>query len=237
MPFPILDACFYLFAGEKLLPEEVAGRARRDVPGVSSRHDSTGYVREVRAALPAVDLQVGAVAALAAHRQSRPRTRARTAVAGRDEVDLDATAVKAEERQRRPIPLSNSDYKAIAAFRAVLRRFLHFSEEAAREAGISPQQHQLLLAIRGFSGEADAPTIGDLAEALQIRHHSCRGAGRSAGVRRARQSLDHGTGRAQSLRPPHAARRRDAGGLDQCASSRAPRTQRACSTPFKHLED
>jgi DNA-binding MarR family transcriptional regulator len=83
--------------------------------------------------------------------------------------------VKAEERQRRPVPLSNSDYKAIAAFRAVLRRFLHFSEEAAREAGISPQQHQLLLAIRGFSGEADAPTIGDLAEALQIRHHSCVG--------------------------------------------------------------
>jgi DNA-binding MarR family transcriptional regulator len=57
----------------------------------------------------------------------------------------------------------------------VLRRFLHFSEEAAREAGISPQQHQLLLAIRGFSGESEAPTIGDLAEALQIRHHSCVG--------------------------------------------------------------
>jgi DNA-binding MarR family transcriptional regulator len=83
--------------------------------------------------------------------------------------------VKAEERQRRPIPLSNSDYKAIATFRAVLRRFLHFSEEAAREAGISPQQHQLLLAIRGFSGESDAPTIGELAEALQIRHNSCVG--------------------------------------------------------------
>jgi DNA-binding MarR family transcriptional regulator len=83
--------------------------------------------------------------------------------------------VKAEERQRRLIPLSNADYKAIATFRAVLRRFLHFSEEAAREAGISPQQHQLLLAIRGFSGESEAPTIGDLAEALQIRHHSCVG--------------------------------------------------------------
>jgi DNA-binding MarR family transcriptional regulator len=88
---------------------------------------------------------------------------------------MDATPVKAEERQRRPIPLSNADYKAIATFRAVLRRFLHFSEEAAREAGISPQQHQLLLAIRGFSGESEAPTIGDLAEALQIRHHSCVG--------------------------------------------------------------
>lgn len=81
----------------------------------------------------------------------------------------------AEKRGRRLTPLNDADYQAIATFRAVLRQFLHFSEEAARAAGISPQQHQLLLAIRGYSGEGDAPTIGDLAQALQIRHHSCVG--------------------------------------------------------------
>lgn len=79
------------------------------------------------------------------------------------------------EARRPPVPLSDADYQAIAAFRTVLRRFLHFSEEAARGAGISPQQHQLLLAIRGYRGESEAPTIGELAEALQVRHHSAVG--------------------------------------------------------------
>lgn len=69
---------------------------------------------------------------------------------------------------------SDDDYRAIAAFRAGLRRFLRFSEDAARAAGLSPQQHQLLLSVRGHAG-ADPPTIGQLAEALQIRHHSTVG--------------------------------------------------------------
>lgn len=81
----------------------------------------------------------------------------------------------AEGRRARPTPLSDADYQSIAAFRAVLRQFLHFSEEAARAAGISPQQHQMLLAIRGYAGEGEAPTIGELAEALQIRHNSAVG--------------------------------------------------------------
>ena len=70
--------------------------------------------------------------------------------------------------------ISNAEYQALASFRAELRRFLRFSEEAARAAGLSPQQHQLLLAIRGFPGEA-APTVGDLADALQVKHHSMVG--------------------------------------------------------------
>ena len=44
--------------------------------------------------------------------------------------------------------ISDAEYQALAAFRAELRRFLRFSEDAARAAGLSPQQHQLLLAIR-----------------------------------------------------------------------------------------
>lgn len=71
-------------------------------------------------------------------------------------------------------PMSDEDFQAIAAFRAGLRRFLRFSEEAALQVGLTPQQHQLLIAVRGFSGP-DAPTIGDLARALQVRHHSAVG--------------------------------------------------------------
>ena len=52
-----------------------------------------------------------------------------------------------------------------------LRVFLRFSEDAARSAGITPAQHQLLLAIKGWGGDGD-PTIADLAEVLQLRHHS-----------------------------------------------------------------
>ncbi len=71
-------------------------------------------------------------------------------------------------------PFTDADYRALAAFRAGLRRFLRFSEDAARAAGLSPKQHQLLVAIRGHAGP-QPPTIGELAEALQIRHHSAVG--------------------------------------------------------------
>jgi DNA-binding MarR family transcriptional regulator len=69
--------------------------------------------------------------------------------------------------------LTKADYQMLAEFRGHLRQFLRFSENAARMAGISPQQHQALLAIKGFSG--GAIHIGELAEQLQIRHHSAVG--------------------------------------------------------------
>ncbi len=72
--------------------------------------------------------------------------------------------------------MDKQHYQALAEFRYQIRRFLHFSEKAAREAGLEPQQHQLLLAVRGFSPpegkDADGPTIGYLAERLQIRHNT-----------------------------------------------------------------
>jgi DNA-binding MarR family transcriptional regulator len=68
-------------------------------------------------------------------------------------------------------PLSDGEYQSLARFRAELRRFLRFSEQAARAAGTTPAQHQLLLAIRGHPG-SDLPVIADLADALQLRHHS-----------------------------------------------------------------
>ena len=66
------------------------------------------------------------------------------------------------------------DYRLLAEFRRVLRQFLAFSESAARQAGLTPQQHQALLAIQGFEGER-LPTVGDLAKRLVIRHHSAVG--------------------------------------------------------------
>ncbi|MCU1502716.1 MAG: MarR family transcriptional regulator [Ilumatobacteraceae bacterium] len=68
-------------------------------------------------------------------------------------------------------PLADADYRALAGFRAALRQFLAFSEQAARDAGITPNHHQLLLAIRGHAG-AGPPSTSDLAESLQLRLHS-----------------------------------------------------------------
>ena len=70
--------------------------------------------------------------------------------------------------------ISQEDIRNLARFRYAVRCLLRFSEEAAREAGLTPHQHQLLLGIAGFAG-AGHPTISNLAEVLQLRHHSVVG--------------------------------------------------------------
>ena len=65
------------------------------------------------------------------------------------------------------------DYVALADFRQALRQFMVFSEERAAEHGLTPQQHQALLAIRGAPGEH--VTIGDLAKRLVLKPHSATG--------------------------------------------------------------
>jgi DNA-binding MarR family transcriptional regulator len=70
-----------------------------------------------------------------------------------------------------PLSVRESDYRALAELRYQLRCFLNFSEARARDAGLEPQQHQLLLAIRGLPPD-QAPTIRCLAERLQIAHNS-----------------------------------------------------------------
>jgi DNA-binding MarR family transcriptional regulator len=67
--------------------------------------------------------------------------------------------------------LKPSDYAALAEFRYQIRRFMHFSEQAARRAGVEPHHHQLMLALRG-SDSRNGSRIADLAERLQIQHHS-----------------------------------------------------------------
>ena len=69
---------------------------------------------------------------------------------------------------------TQSELRNLARFRYAIRRFLRFSEEAAREAGLTPQHHQLLLGIAGFTGNGWA-TISELADFLQVRHHSVVG--------------------------------------------------------------
>lgn len=72
------------------------------------------------------------------------------------------------------IPVSKSEYEVLAGFRYALRKFLRFSESQAHAQGLTPQQHQLLLALKGFPSR-DWATISELAERLQLRHHSLVG--------------------------------------------------------------
>ncbi|HEX4156591.1 MAG TPA: MarR family transcriptional regulator [Acidobacteriaceae bacterium] len=81
----------------------------------------------------------------------------------------------------------------LAHFRYALRKFLRFSENAARACGVTPQQHQLMLGVAGFTGRNSA-TISELAEFLQERNHSVVGlverAVQSRLVRRTQDSTD-----------------------------------------------
>ncbi len=68
-------------------------------------------------------------------------------------------------------PLTKQDFEALARFRFGIRRYLRFSEETVRGHGLTPQQYQLLLALKGFPGREWA-TMRELADRLQLRHHS-----------------------------------------------------------------
>src|ERR1051326_605649 len=86
-------------------------------------------------------------------RASRPRSPPKTAL---------STAMP-----RPAAKITQSHYETLASWRQALRRFLQFSQEAARRAGIPPQQHQALLAIKGFP-ERDHVSVGELAERLVL---------------------------------------------------------------------
>lgn len=71
----------------------------------------------------------------------------------------------------RSVHLDDDQYRELLRFRTALRQFLRWSGEQAEEAGLTGQQHQLLLAIRGHDG-SQPPTIGEVAGHLLVRHHS-----------------------------------------------------------------
>jgi DNA-binding MarR family transcriptional regulator len=77
-------------------------------------------------------------------------------------------------QRRRAGTVAKEVYETHAAFRFALRQFLRFSETTARKVGLTPQQYQALLAIRGFP-ERDRVKVGELAQRLQIHHHSAVG--------------------------------------------------------------
>jgi DNA-binding MarR family transcriptional regulator len=70
-----------------------------------------------------------------------------------------------------PVELTQADFEHLLRLRTGLRRFLRWSEEQARAAGLTSAQHQLLLAVRGHPGDVP-PTIGEIADYLVLRHHS-----------------------------------------------------------------
>ncbi|MEK4146335.1 MarR family transcriptional regulator [Robertmurraya sp. FSL W8-0741] len=70
--------------------------------------------------------------------------------------------------------LTKETYESLAEFRYQLKKFLHFSDSEARKVGVTPKQHQLLLAIKGFPGR-DTATPRELAERLFISHNACVG--------------------------------------------------------------
>jgi DNA-binding MarR family transcriptional regulator len=69
---------------------------------------------------------------------------------------------------------TEDEIRNLAWFRYNLRKFLRFSEKAARQCGVTPQQHQLMLGIAGYTGRGTA-TVSELAEFLQERHNSVVG--------------------------------------------------------------
>lgn len=84
---------------------------------------------------------------------------------------------RAPRPRRKPAAASERaevDYRALAEFRHQVRRFTVFSEQQARAAGLEPQQHQLLLAIKGLP-EGLRPTISELAQRLALKHHTVVG--------------------------------------------------------------
>jgi DNA-binding MarR family transcriptional regulator len=68
-------------------------------------------------------------------------------------------------------PLADEEYTKLLAFRTGLRQFLRWSEDQAATVGLTPAQHQLLLAIRGHP-DSRGPSVGELADYLCTRHHS-----------------------------------------------------------------
>ena len=90
--------------------------------------------------------------------------------------------------------LSDADYEDLLALRTGLRRFLRWSEQQAEAVGLTPAQHQLLLAVRGHT-DRRGPTVGEVADYLMLRHHSAVGlvdrAEEAGLVIRARDLDDH----------------------------------------------
>jgi DNA-binding MarR family transcriptional regulator len=113
---------------------------------------------------------------------------------------VQAAELAADPAGQRMRQLTGEDYQNLLAFRAGLRRFLHWSQTQARAAGLTPAQHQLLLAIKGHRGQ-DGPAIGELASYLLLRPHSTAElVTRAEAAGLVERHYDHGDGRLTRVR-------------------------------------
>lgn len=87
---------------------------------------------------------------------------------------LDGVEVMSKKKSKKERLLSKAEYGSLSNFRYQVRKFIKFSKTAAEAIGLTSNQHQALLAIKGFPGR-DSITNGELAERLQIKHHSAVG--------------------------------------------------------------
>lgn len=94
--------------------------------------------------------------------------------AGEEDSAAQGAAAGRGRRRFRQAGLTDGDYAALGEFRRAIREFLAFSQEAAREHGLTAQQHQALLVVRAHAGPG-LITIGELAECLMIKSHSAVG--------------------------------------------------------------
>jgi DNA-binding MarR family transcriptional regulator len=112
---------------------------------------------------------------------------------------MNATGPRATLVSMTPSP-TDEDYRQLLALRTGLRRFLRWSEHQAQQAGVTPAQHQLLLAVRGHA-DPQGPTVGDVAEYLVLRHHSAVGlVDRAAAADLVRRGRDRDNSSAVRLR-------------------------------------
>ncbi len=79
--------------------------------------------------------------------------------------------VMGNARNDTPKTATASQYRALAEFRYHIRRYLHFSDDAAKAAGLEPKQYQLMLAVKGMPDDV-TPTVSALSQQLGTRHHS-----------------------------------------------------------------
>jgi DNA-binding MarR family transcriptional regulator len=89
-------------------------------------------------------------------------------------MDMPTHRPQASEDPGKPfLMLEDEDYRTLAAVRAAIRGFAHFTEEVVKAAGLKPQQHQVLVALR--AAEGGELSVGELAKILMLRHHSVSG--------------------------------------------------------------
>ena len=145
-------------------------------------------------------------------------------------IDLSPSPARTRQSARMAPSPTDEDYRRLLELRTGLRRFLRWSEQHAEAAGLTPAQHQLLLAIRGHD-DPRGPTVGDVAGYLMLRHHSAVGlvdrAEKAGLITRGRTPTTSASCACSSASRARAGSRRSAN-----STSTSSRTSRPPCTPY-----